>query len=142
MGNWALRYYSPAKKCKLDSAWIGSYLVVSLAGWAVGRWGGPVALYYMCPCNGGRGDGSTGAFAAGLVECICCCDGYWDNGASGGIPMACDGTYTTAEYKDPRNEFETVDGMPVYYGGDLNDSDCENPGDIDYETWVDWCHSG
>ena len=31
--------------------------------------------------------------------------------------------------------------MPVYYGGDLNDSDCENPGDIDYETWVDWCDS-
>ena len=28
--------YSPAKKCKLDSAWVGPYLVVSLAGWAVG----------------------------------------------------------------------------------------------------------
>ena len=55
--------------------------------------------------------------------------------------MACDGTYNTAEYKDPWNEFETVNGMPVYYGGDLNDSDCENPGDIDYETWVDWCDS-
>ena len=24
------------KKCKLDSAWVGPYLVVSLAGWAVG----------------------------------------------------------------------------------------------------------
>ena len=34
VGDWALRYYSPAKKCKLD--WIGPYLVVSLAGWAVG----------------------------------------------------------------------------------------------------------
>ena len=31
-----LRYYSPAKKCKLDSAWVGPYLVVSLEGWAVG----------------------------------------------------------------------------------------------------------
>ena len=28
--------YPPAKKCKLDSAWVGPYLVVSLAGWAVG----------------------------------------------------------------------------------------------------------
>ena len=36
VGDRALRYYSPAKKCKLDSAWVGPYLVVSLAGWAVG----------------------------------------------------------------------------------------------------------
>ena len=36
VGDWALRYYSPAKKCKLDSAWVGPYLVVSLAGWAIG----------------------------------------------------------------------------------------------------------
>ena len=36
MGDWVLRYYSPAKKCKLDSAWVGPYLVVSLAGWALG----------------------------------------------------------------------------------------------------------
>ena len=34
----------------------------------------------------------------------------------------------------------TVHGMPVYYGGDLNDSDCETPGDNDYDTW-DWCDS-
>ena len=25
--------------------------------------------------------------------------------------------------------------MPFYYGGDLNDSDCEIPGDNDYDTW-------
>ena len=31
-------------------------------------------------------------------------------------PMDCDGE--CAEW-DIRNEFETVDGMPVYYGGDL-----------------------
>ena len=37
------------------------------------------------------------------------------------------------------NEFETVDGMPVYYGGDFNDSDCEDPRDIAYEDWVEWC---
>ena len=36
VGDWVLRYYSPAKKCKLDSAWVGPYLVVSLACWAVG----------------------------------------------------------------------------------------------------------
>ena len=33
-------------------------------------------------------------------------------------PMDCDGE--CAEW-DIRNEFETVDGMPVYYGGDLCD---------------------
>ena len=31
--------------------------------------------------------------------------------------------------------------MPVYYGGDLNDSDYETPGDNDYDTWEDWCDS-
>ena len=31
-----MRYYTPAKKCKLDSAWIGPYLIVSLIGWALG----------------------------------------------------------------------------------------------------------
>ena len=36
VGDWVLRYYSPAKNCKLDSAWVGPYLVVSLAGWALG----------------------------------------------------------------------------------------------------------
>ena len=29
VGDWVLRYYTPAKKCKLDSAWVGPYLVVS-----------------------------------------------------------------------------------------------------------------
>ena len=29
---------------------------------------------------------------------------------------------------DPRNNFETVHGMPVYNGGYLNDSDYETPG--------------
>ena len=38
VGDWTLRYYPPppAKKCQLDSPWMGPYLVVSLAGWAVG----------------------------------------------------------------------------------------------------------
>ena len=36
VGDWTLRYYPPAKKCKLDSPWLRLYLVVSLAGWAVG----------------------------------------------------------------------------------------------------------
>ena len=36
VGDWVLRYYSPAKKCKLDSAWVGPYLIVSLAGWGLG----------------------------------------------------------------------------------------------------------
>ena len=33
-----------------------------------------------------------------------------------GIPMDCDDNY---DMRDPRNDFETVHGMPVYYGGDL-----------------------
>ena len=36
VGDWVLRYYSPAKKCKLDSAWVGLYLVVP---WPVGLLG-------------------------------------------------------------------------------------------------------
>ena len=36
VGDWAMRFYTPAKKCKLDSPWIGPYLVVSLIGWAIG----------------------------------------------------------------------------------------------------------
>ena len=35
VGDWTMRYYPPAKKCKLDSPWVGPYLVVSLVGWAV-----------------------------------------------------------------------------------------------------------
>ena len=29
IGDWTMRYYPPAKKCKLDSPWLGPYLVVS-----------------------------------------------------------------------------------------------------------------
>ena len=36
VGDWVMRYYTPAKKCKLDSAWIGPYLIVLLIGWALG----------------------------------------------------------------------------------------------------------
>ena len=44
-----------------------------------------------------------------------------------GIPVDYGGDYDDSDYRDPRNEFETVDGMPVYYSGDYNDSDCEDP---------------
>ena len=57
----------------------------------------------------------------------------------GDIPMAGNGAPITAESEDPQNNFETVHGMPVYYGGD--DSDCETPGDNEYDTWEDWCDS-
>ena len=40
---------------------------------------------------------------------------------------------------DLLNTFETVGGMPVYYGGD--DLDCESVGDHDLDTWEDWCDS-
>ena len=48
----------------------------------------------------------------------------------------CDGE--CAEW-DIRNEFETVEGMPVYYGGDLydsDDSDWEDPRDLAYAEHV------
>ena len=51
VGDWALRYYSPAKKCKLDSAWVGPYLVVSLTGWADGiqlHPDSPIILVHDC----------------------------------------------------------------------------------------------
>ena len=51
--------------------------------------------------------------------------------------MGCDAK--CAEW-DIRNEFETVDGMPVYYGGDLydsDDSDWEDPRDLAYAEYVD-----
>ena len=35
VGDWIMRY-PPARKCKLDSPWVGPYLVVWLAGWSVG----------------------------------------------------------------------------------------------------------
>ena len=65
----------------------------------------------------------------------------WITVPVGDIPVAGDDATITAESKDPQNEFETVHGMPVYYGGDLNDSDWETPGDNDYGTWEDWCDS-
>ena len=36
IGNWVMRYYPAAKKCKLDSVWVGPSLEVSIIGWEVG----------------------------------------------------------------------------------------------------------
>ena len=52
-------------------------------------------------------------------------------------PMNCDDQ--CAEW-DIRNEFETIDGMPVYYGGGLCDSDgseWDDPWDLAYAEYVD-----
>ena len=52
-------------------------------------------------------------------------------------PMDCEGE--CAEW-DIRNEFETFNGMPVYYGGDLCDSDesdWEYPSNLAYAEYVD-----
>ena len=51
VGDWVLRYYIPAKKCKLDSAWVGPYLVVSLTGWALGIQRDPDSLIIMVHCQ-------------------------------------------------------------------------------------------
>ena len=50
-------------------------------------------------------------------------------------PMDCD---SDCAERDILNEFETVDGMPVYYGGGCYDSDWEDPRDLAYVDWVDF----
>ena len=51
VGDWTLRYYPPAKKCKLDSPWMGPYLVVSLEGWAVSVQLHPESPVLMIHCH-------------------------------------------------------------------------------------------
>ena len=51
VGHWALRYYTPAKKCKLDSAWVGPYLIVALAGWALGIQSRPDSPIILVHCQ-------------------------------------------------------------------------------------------
>ena len=51
IGDWTMRHYPPAKKCKLDSPWLGPYLVASLAGWAVGVQLHPDSLVLMIHCQ-------------------------------------------------------------------------------------------
>ena len=51
VGDWVLRYYTPAKKCKLDSAWVGPYLVISITGWALGIQRDPSAPVIMVHCQ-------------------------------------------------------------------------------------------
>ena len=49
VGDWIMCYYPPAKKCKLS--WVGPYLVVSLAGWAVGVQLQPDSLIILVHCQ-------------------------------------------------------------------------------------------
>ena len=51
VGDWVMRYYAPAKKCKLDSAWIGPYLVVSFMGWTIGIQKDPNSPIVMIHCQ-------------------------------------------------------------------------------------------
>ena len=46
-----MRFYTPAKKCKLDSPWIGPYLVVSLIGWAIGIQKAPESPIVIVHCQ-------------------------------------------------------------------------------------------
>ena len=46
-----MQYYPPAKKCKLDSPWLGSYLVVSIAGWPIGVQLQPDSLVLLVHCQ-------------------------------------------------------------------------------------------
>ena len=51
VGDWTMRYYPQATKCKLDSPWFGPYLVVSLAGWMVGVQLHPDSPVLMIHCQ-------------------------------------------------------------------------------------------
>ena len=51
VGDWVMRFYTPAKKCKLDSAWIGPYLIVSLIGWALGIQKDPESPVVIVHCQ-------------------------------------------------------------------------------------------
>ena len=44
-------YYSPAKKCKLDSPWIGPYLIISFMGWTIGIQKEPESPVVMVHCQ-------------------------------------------------------------------------------------------
>ena len=46
-----MRFYTPTKKCKLDSPWIGPYLVVSLIGWAIGIQKAPESPIVIVHCQ-------------------------------------------------------------------------------------------
>ena len=50
-GDWTMKYYPPPKECKLDSPWLGPYLVVSLTGWALGVQLHPDSPVLMIHCQ-------------------------------------------------------------------------------------------
>ena len=51
VGDWVMRFYTPAKKCKLDSPWIGPYLIVSFIGWAIGIQKAPESPIVIVHCQ-------------------------------------------------------------------------------------------
>ena len=51
VGDWAMRFYTPTKKCKLDSPWIGPYLIVSFIGWAIGIQKAPESPIVIVHCH-------------------------------------------------------------------------------------------
>ena len=51
VGDWVMRFYTPAKKCNLDSSCIGPYLIVSLIGWALGIQKDPESPIVVVHCQ-------------------------------------------------------------------------------------------
>ena len=51
VGDWVMRFYTPAKKCKLDSPWIGPYLIVSFISWTIGIQKGPESPVVLVHCQ-------------------------------------------------------------------------------------------
>ena len=51
IGDWVMRYYPAAKKCKFDSVWVGPSLAVSIIGWAVGIQKHPDSPILLIHCH-------------------------------------------------------------------------------------------
>ena len=77
-------------------------------------------------------------FPADLAEPVTV--GLADVAVAGVAPLAVPHVFTEPDLVTMivADEVETVDGIPVYYGCDYDDSDYEDPGYF-YEEWVDWC---
>ena len=116
--------------------WIGITLMLQKVIVLISRIGGEVRLPEVM--------GTTVIMVGEVAQPVCVRQDVLETSVSvmdcgitapvGDIDVVGNGTNITAESMDPRNNFETVHGMPVYFGGDINDSDYEFPGDNDHDT--------
>ena len=108
VGDWVLRYYTPAKKCKLDSAWVGPYLIVALAGWALGIQRHPVYPIVLVHCQ----DLKKAPQPSGVVSWL---EAPWPTGAPM-VPMLVASTMGRTSQESP-----SIDVLPPEEGAVLAD---------------------